>query len=101
MRMVVLAAVEVVAVFTWIILFIWRLQFTFPDFALFLLGFLVLTFFIHRNGVYSLGIGSRGLISGLRTLAAPTAILAVALILVGVIVGELDTGSITEGKLWG
>ena len=99
--MVVLAAAEVVIVFAGIVLFIWRLQFTFPNFALFLLGFLVLTFFIHRDTLQNLGIGSRGLISGLKTLAVPTAIASALLILASASVGGLQTSSSTADKLWG
>jgi hypothetical protein len=99
--MVILAAVEVVIVFSGIVLFIWRLQFTFPDFALFLVGFLVLTFFIHRDTLQNLGIGSRGLISGLKTLAAPTTIVAAVLIFAAAILGGFNTSSSTADKLWG
>ena len=99
--MVILAAAEVAIVFSGVILFIWRVQFTYPNFALFLLGFIVLTFFIHRDKLRNLGFGSRGLISGLKTLAAPTAIVAAILIFAAALDGELDLGSLTTAKLWG
>ncbi|HYR85212.1 MAG TPA: CPBP family glutamic-type intramembrane protease [Terriglobia bacterium] len=99
--MVKLAAAEVAIVFGGVILFIWRVQFTFPDFALYLLGFLVLTFFIHRDTLQNLGIGSRGLISGLKTLAAPTAAVAGILLFAATLSGKLDINSMAADKWWG
>ena len=47
--MIVLTAiVEVSFVFAGVVAFIWRQQFTFPDFAIVLLAFIVATFFVHR-----------------------------------------------------
>jgi len=52
--MVILAAIEVVMVLGGVLLYIWRLQFTFPDFAIFLLAFIVLTFLVHRDSIENL-----------------------------------------------
>jgi len=101
MTLVILAAVEVLFVFGGIILFIWRLQYTFPDFAMILLGFLVLTFFIHRDRISDLGFGSRGFMMGLKALALPTLIIAATLILVGIARGTLQTTFFTADKLSG
>ena len=90
--MIILAAAEVLIVFAGSILFIWRLQFVFPDFAWFLLGFLVLTFFIHRDRLQDLGLGSRGLIAGMKAVLAPTLIISIALVLSGTGLGTFTTG---------
>lgn len=84
------AAAEVVVVFCAIMLFIWRLQFTFLDFAWFILGFLILTFFLHGDTWRSLGFGSQGLLPALKTLALPTAIIATVLLLGGVLAGTFS-----------
>src|SRR5262249_32634357 len=76
-------------VFTGILLFIWRLQFVFPDFAWFLLAFLVLTFFIHRDGFKKLGFGSHGMLSATRSLIVPTVMISVLLVLTGIAIGSL------------
>jgi hypothetical protein len=80
-----MAATEVVTVSCAIILFIWRLQFTFPDFAWFILGFLILTFLLHRDSWRSLGFGTQGFLPALKTLALPTATLAVFLLILGTV----------------
>jgi hypothetical protein len=81
--MIVLAAAgEVLFVFAGVVAFIWRLQFTFPDFAIVLLVFVVATFFLHRDRLHDLGFGSRGLVAGIKQVAMPTlligSVLAVA-----------------------
>ena len=76
MTMVAMAAGEVVFVFAGIVLFIWRLQYTFPDFAVILLGFLILTFFIHRDRLVDLGVGSQGFVTGMKAVAIPALIIA-------------------------
>ena len=86
-----MAATEVVIVFSAIVLFIWRLQFVYPDFAWFILGFLVLTFLLHGDSFASLGFGTHGLLPGMKALAAPTAILAVVLVIVGIETGAIRT----------
>src|SRR5437773_7031108 len=55
--MVFLAAAEILTIFTGIILLIWRLQFIFPEFGFILLGILVLTLLVHRDGWRNLGFG--------------------------------------------
>ena len=79
--MVILAAIETVIVVGGVLLYIWRLQFTFPDCAIFLLAFIVLTFLLHRDSFQNLGMGSHGFISGLKALAVPTLIIAASLII--------------------
>jgi len=78
------ALVEVLAVFAGVVAFIWRLQFTFPDFAMILLAFIVVTFFVHRDRFKDLGFGSAGLVKGLRILALPTVIGAALLIVAAI-----------------
>ena len=90
--MVFLVAAELLVVFSGIILFIWRLQFVFPDFAWFLLGFLVLTFFVHRDSLQNLGIGSHGLIPGMKAVFAPTLIISAVLVLGGIAFGTFMIG---------
>jgi hypothetical protein len=80
----ILAAAEVAIVFVGVMAYIWRLQFTFPDFAVILLAFIIATFFVHGDRLQDLGLGSRGLAAGIRMLALPTLIIAVALILIGI-----------------
>jgi hypothetical protein len=80
MTMRVLAAGEVVFVFMGVMAFIWRLQFTFPDFTVVLLAFIVATFFVHRDRLGDLGLGSKGLLPGMKTLALPTLVIAVMLV---------------------
>src|SRR5213594_3885570 len=87
--MMLLAGTEIVIVFAGIVLFIWRLQFVFPDFALLLLAFLVLTFFVHRDGFKKLGFGSHGLLSATKSLIVPTAIISIILVLAGAAIGNL------------
>src|ERR1700741_4470312 len=84
-----MAAAEVVVVFSAIVLFIWRLQFVFPDFAWFILGFLILTFLLHGDSFVSLGFGTHGLRPAIKALAIPTAIIAVVLIIVGIGTGTI------------
>lgn len=80
----ILAAGEVLIVFAGVVAYIWRLQFTFPDFAVILLAFIIATFFVHRDRLQNLGLGSQGMAAGIRNLALPTLIIAGALILIGI-----------------
>jgi hypothetical protein len=80
----ILAAGEVLIVFAGVVAYIWRLQFTFPDFAVILLAFIMATVFVHRDRLKDLGLGSPGLVAGIRMLALPTLIIAGALILIGI-----------------
>jgi hypothetical protein len=91
-----LAAGEVLFVFAGVVAYIWRLQFTFPDFAIILLVFIVATFFVHRDRISDLGFGSRGLVGGMKTLALPTALIAGALI-----VARVPDGFLTIDRLSG
>src|SRR5881628_936885 len=79
--MVFLAAAEILTIFTGIILLIWRLQFIFPEFGFILLGILVLTLLVHRDGWRNLGFGSHGFVSGMKALFAPTMILSMGFVL--------------------
>src|SRR5713226_1907804 len=99
--MVFLAAAEILMVFTGIILFIWRLQFIFPDFAWILLGFLVLTFFVHRDDFQNLGFGSHGLMSGIRALFAPTMMISIGLVLSAIAFGRLRGSTFNWNMLAG
>jgi hypothetical protein len=80
----ILAAGEVLIVFAGVMVYIWRLQFTFPEFAVILLALIIATFFVHGDRLQDLGLGSRGLAAGIRMLALPTLIVAAALILSGI-----------------
>jgi len=99
--MVILAAIETVIVVGGVLLYIWRLQFTFPDCAIFLLAFIVLTFLLHRDSFQNLGMGSHGFISGLKALAVPTLIIAASLILIGEGGGAFFNWSLNADKLEG
>lgn len=77
------AAAEVLFVAGGIVLYIWRWQFVYPNVALLLLGFLIATFFIHRDHLPDLGFGSRGLVSGLRVVIGPTLLFALFLLIIG------------------
>src|SRR5262245_21648376 len=88
--MLFLAAAEVCIVFAGILLYIWRLQFVLPDFALYLLAFLVLTFFVHRDSFQNLGFGSYGLAASMRVLVGPTLIFAGSLVIVGAFSGAFS-----------
>jgi hypothetical protein len=76
-----LAAVEVVAVFSGVVAFIWKLQFTFPDFPILLLTFMVATFLVHRDRFPELGFGSQGLLKGLKLVVVPTVLIAGVLVI--------------------
>jgi hypothetical protein len=75
------AVVEVLGVFAGVVAFIWKLQFTFPDFAMLLLAFIIATFVLHRDKFKDLGFGSLGMVEGMRILAVPT-VIAVALLVI-------------------
>src|SRR5262245_619909 len=96
--MFLLAAVNVSIVFAGILLYIWRLQYVFPDFALFLLAFLVLTLFIHRDSFQQLGFGSRGMAASLKLLLGPTLILASILVMIGFLSGVFDNWTWSADK---
>jgi CAAX prenyl protease-like protein len=85
-----LAAINVSIVFAGILFYIWRLQYVFPDFALFLLAFLVLTFFIHRDSFEKLGFGSHGMAASMKLLLGPTLILAGFLLMAGFLTGVFE-----------
>ena len=91
-----LAVSEVLFVFAGVVAFIWRVQFTFPDFAIILLVFIVATFFVHRDALSDLGFGSQGLVGGLKVLALPTALIAGLLI-----VTRVPDGFLTVERLSG
>src|SRR5438552_17319689 len=99
--MVILAAIEVVMVLGGVLLYIWRLQFTFPDFAIFLLAFIVLTFLLHRYSIENLGMGAHAFTRGLKALAGPTAIIARGLILIGVASGVYPNWILSSVKVRG
>lgn len=75
-----LAAAEVLFVFAGVVAYIWRLQFTFPDFAVVLLLFILATFLIHRDRLRDLGFGLPGLWAGVKMLALPTLAIAATLV---------------------
>jgi hypothetical protein len=94
-----LAAAEVLFVFGGVELFIWRLQLVFPDFPIVLLGFILLTFAIHQDRPADLGLGSRGLWSGLKMIAGPT--LAIAAVLGGAAIAQGNASAFAIEKLPG
>lgn len=91
----ILAAGEVLIVFAGVMAYIWRLQFTFPDFAVILLAFIIATFFVHRDRLQDLGLGPRGFVAGIRVLALPTLIIAAVLLF------RLPPHFLTIGRLVG
>src|SRR5215471_15025927 len=93
-----LAAANVCIVLAGILLYIWRLQFVFPDFEFFLLGFILLTFFIHRDSLQQLGIGSHGMAASMKLLMRPTLIVAGLFVVVGLISGVFDDWTWSAGK---
>jgi hypothetical protein len=95
------AAAEVVVVFSSIILFIWRLQFTFPQFAWFILLFLISTFVLHRDSVHQLGIRSHGVNATVKALIMPTAIIALVLVTIAVLTGGVKVGTPAAQSLSG
>jgi membrane protease YdiL (CAAX protease family) len=97
--MPVLVTAELLIVFAGVLVYIWRLQFTFPNFAILLLIFIVASFLAHRDSFSKLGFGSRGIVSGLKMLAMPTALIAAALLLIGVEEGMLAGWSFSWEKL--
>src|SRR5215471_8437324 len=99
--MKVLAAVEVLFVAAGIILYIWRWQFIYPNFALVLLFVLIASFFIHRDRWQDLGFGSKGLISGMKVIVGPTAVIAAFLIIIGLFRGTFAGWTWTPDKLAG
>src|SRR5215472_2783631 len=99
MRIVALA--EVLFIAGGIVLYIWRWQFIYPNFAVVLLAFLIATFFVHRDGWSDLGFGSPGLISGIKVIAGPTAAFAVFLIAIGLMTGSFSGWTWTPDKLAG
>ena len=86
--MTAMAAVEILILAAGIITYIWRLQFTFPGFAILLLAFLIASFVLHRDSFASLGFGSRGFVSALRMLVAPTVAIVGVLILIAAVRGS-------------
>lgn len=94
-----LAAAEVLFVFGGVVLFIWRLQLAFPDLPLVLLGFILLTFVLHRDRFSDLGMGSKGLWAGLRMIVGPR--LAIAAVLMGAALAQGNASAFTIGKLSG
>jgi hypothetical protein len=93
------AAGEVLFVFAGVVAYIWRLQFTFPDFAIILMVFIVATFFLHRDRLQDLGFGSRGLLAGMREVAIPTLMIGGVLALVAVLRGASPLALVTADKL--
>jgi len=83
-----LAAIEILVVFATVELYVWRWQRIYPDVAIYLLAFIVATFFVHRDGFEKLGFGSRGFLSTLGYLWLPTLAAGGSLILLGWINGS-------------
>jgi len=78
-----LAALEVTIVFVAIITYIWRWQYVFPDLAIYMLGFIIASFFLHRDQLRVLGFGFSGLLSTVGTIWKPTTVVIAALLLMG------------------
>ena len=93
------AAAEVLFVFAGVVMYIWRLQFTFPDFAVVLLVFIVATFFLHRDRLQALGLGSHGLLAGTRLVAIPTLMIGAVLAIAAAVRGT--TPLFTSDRLLG
>jgi hypothetical protein len=88
LRMKSLAAAEVAIVFAGTVVYIWRWQGIYPDFPIYLLGFIVATFFLHRDSPRRLGLGSHGFLSSLRYIWRPSLAAATCLILIGWMTGS-------------
>src|SRR5262245_9678661 len=99
--MMFVAVSEVLIMFSGILLFIWRLQFAFPDFAWLLLAFLVFTFFVHRDGFKKLGLGSYRFRSAAKHIIVPTLITSILLVLAGVAFGTIRNRMPDWGELSG
>ncbi|MFQ5817552.1 MAG: type II CAAX prenyl endopeptidase Rce1 family protein [Terriglobia bacterium] len=95
-----LAAAEVAVVFAGVLLYIWRWQFVFPFFALYLVGFIVVSFFVHRDTPKTLGLGAQGLAGTLGEALLVTAALAVALVAIGVATERLTLLRVSTENLW-
>jgi len=78
-----LAAVEVAIVFLAIITYIWQWRYAFPDQAEYALAVIVGSFFIHRDKLSLLGLGSYGLLPTLRRIWMPTVLAIISLVLIG------------------
>jgi hypothetical protein len=97
--MIRLAAIgEVLFVFAGVVAYIWLLQFTFPDFAIVLLVFIIATFFLHRDRLQDLGLGSHGL-AGLKAVAMPTLMIGGVLGVAAVVRGAPPMALLTADKL--
>jgi hypothetical protein len=95
------AAGEVLFVFAGVVAYIWRLQFTFPDFAIVLLVFIIATFFLHRDRLQDLGFGSHGFLAGTKSVAIPTFMIGGVLGVAAVLRGTPPLGLFTADKLAG
>lgn len=95
------AAGEVSFVFAGVVAYIWRLQFTFPDFAVVLLVFIIATFFLHRDRLQDLGLGSHGLLAGMREVAIPALMIGGVLAVAAVLRDALPLGLFAADKLAG
>jgi CAAX prenyl protease-like protein len=93
------ASGEVLFVFAGVVAYIWRLQFTFPDFAVVLLVFIISTFFLHRDRLPDLGFGSRGLLAGTKAVAMPSLMIGGVLAVAAVLRGAPPLALITTDKL--
>lgn len=96
-----LAALEVLVVAGGIVLYIWRWQFVYPNFAVLLLLFIIATFFVHGDRLSELGLGSQGLVSGAKVLIGPTSVLIAFLFIVALMTGELRSPGLVVTKLAG
>src|SRR5262245_33942863 len=82
-RMKRLAAVEVAIVFLAIITYIWQWRYAFPDQAVYTLAFIVGSFFIHRDKLWLMGMGTHGLLPTFRRIWMPTVLAIISLLLIG------------------
>jgi len=101
MRMKELAAVEVVVVFGAVILYIWRLQNVYPNFPIYTLAFVSATFFLHRDGLQQMGLGSHGFTPTLRCIWRPALAAIAVLVMIGWITGALTEVQLTQSSLSG
>jgi hypothetical protein len=96
-----LAAVEVVVVFGAVILYIWRLQNVYPGFPIYTLAFVSATFFLHRDGLRHMGLGSHGFTPTLRYMWRPTLAAIAVLVMIGWLTGALTEVQLTQRTLNG
>lgn len=95
-----LAAGEVTLVFAGVLVYIWGWQFVFPDFALVLAAFLLMSFLVHGDTPKTLGLGYQGLAGAFAEAMLATAALAVVLVAISAASGRLGLVRVSPENFW-